>query len=153
MRRAVLAVFIAVVVVLALFMAKLLTERHPDRSGQRPTPPTGSSTGTSTLSPTASRPIQLPAGVHTASGDVITTDYGPVQVQVTTGAGRITQVRALQLPNANPEDLRLSKPAAAQLAAAVVAAQSAQVDTISGATYTSEGYLQSLQSALDRLVR
>jgi uncharacterized protein with FMN-binding domain len=79
------------------------------------------------------------------------TDYGGVQVRVTVSHGRIINVTALQLPHGNQMDVQLSEPAARMLEREVISAQSAQVDMVSGATYTSQGYLRSLQSALDRL--
>jgi len=70
---------------------------------------------------------------------------------VTVIHGRIVNVAALRLPHGNQMDTELSKPAARVLERRVISAQSADVDVVSGATYTSEGYLRSLQSALDRL--
>ncbi len=100
-----------------------------------------------------SPPPATPRAYHsgTATGLVARTDYGGVQVRVTVSHGRIVNVTALQLPHGNQMDVRLSEPAARMLEREVTSAQSAQVDTVSGATYTSQGYLRSLQSALDRL--
>ncbi len=86
-----------------------------------------------------------------ATGAVARTDYGAVQVRVTVTHGRIVNVAAMRLPHGNQMDVQLSKPAARVLESRVISAQSANVDMVSGATYTSEGYLSSLQSALDRL--
>lgn len=86
-----------------------------------------------------------------ATGAVTRTDYGAVQVRVTVTHGRIINVAVLRLPHGNQMDVQLSKPAARVLESRVISAQSANVDMVSGATYTSEGYLSSLQSALDRL--
>jgi uncharacterized protein with FMN-binding domain len=86
-----------------------------------------------------------------ATGAVARTDYGAVQVRVTVTHGRIVNVAALRLPHGNQMDVQLSNPAAHVLERRVISAQSANVDMVSGATYTSEGYLSSLQSALDRL--
>ena len=63
----------------------------------------------------------------------------------------IVRVVALELPHMNPVDVQLSGPAAKQLAREVVRTQRADVDAVSGATYTSEGYVSSLQSSLRRL--
>jgi uncharacterized protein with FMN-binding domain len=90
------------------------------------------------------------SGTRTVDGDTVQTRYGPVQLRVTLSGGRITAVTTLQLPQDNPRDQEISSFAVPQLTQEVLAAQSAQVDTVSGATYTSEGYLQSLQSALDK---
>lgn len=85
------------------------------------------------------------------TGSAIQTHYGIVQVQVTFQNGTITDVTSLQLPNGDPRSAQISQSAAPKLRSEVLTAQSAQVDTISGATYTSQGYVQSLQSALDQL--
>jgi uncharacterized protein with FMN-binding domain len=86
-----------------------------------------------------------------ATGSVIDTPFGPVQVQVTVQNGTITDVQALQLPSGRGHTAEVSAYAGPQLRSEALAAQSAQIDTISGATYTSEGYIQSLQSALDQI--
>jgi uncharacterized protein with FMN-binding domain len=77
--------------------------------------------------------------------------YGDVQVQVTTSGGRITRVAALRLPSSDGRSLQISSFAGPQLAQQALAAQSANIDGVSGATYTSESYRTSLQSALDQL--
>jgi hypothetical protein len=79
------------------------------------------------------------------------TQWGIVQVRVTVDARRIVDVRALRLPHSNPLDVQLSGRAVRVLRPAVLAAQSADVDMVSQATVTSDGYLRSLQSALDEL--
>ncbi len=84
------------------------------------------------------------------TGNAVQTPYGDVQIQVTLQNGTITDVQALQLPNDRGHSAEISQYASPQLRSEVLQAQSAQVDTISGATYTSEGYVQSLQSALDQ---
>jgi uncharacterized protein with FMN-binding domain len=80
----------------------------------------------------------------------VQTRYGPVQLRVTLQGGRITAVTAVQTPEDNPRDQEITGFAVPQLTQEALAAQSAQIDTVSGATYTSEGYIRSLQSALDR---
>ena len=84
------------------------------------------------------------------TGSAVQTPFGTVQVQVTMQNGTITDVQALQLPTGRGHTQQISSYAGPQLRSEVLQAQSAQVDTISGATYTSEGYIQSLQSALDQ---
>ncbi|MFE4966578.1 FMN-binding protein [Streptomyces sp. NPDC056660] len=88
-------------------------------------------------------------GAKTVTGDTVGTRWGPVQVRVTVKSGRITDVTALQYPQDNPRDQQINSYALPQLRREALTAQSAQIDTVSGATYTSEGYQQSLQSALD----
>jgi uncharacterized protein with FMN-binding domain len=89
-------------------------------------------------------------GTGQYTGSAVQTPFGTVQVQVTMQNGTITDVQALQLPTGRGHTQQISSYAGPQLRSEVLQAQSAQVNTISGATYTSEGYLQSLQSALDQ---
>jgi uncharacterized protein with FMN-binding domain len=91
---------------------------------------------------------------HYRSGTVIKadhTDYGTVRLKVTAKHGRIVRIDVLELPHANEVDRELSKPAAQTLTHEALRVQTADVDIVSGATYTSEGYLNSLQAALDQL--
>ena len=78
------------------------------------------------------------------------TRYGPVQVSVTFTAGQITDVQTLQVPGGHHESVQINARATPILAQEVVDAQSAQIDTVSGATYTSEAYAESVQSAIDQ---
>jgi len=84
------------------------------------------------------------------TGAAVQTPFGTVQVQVTIQSGKITDVQALQLPTGGGHTQEVSAYAGPQLRNEALQAQSAQIDTISGATYTSEGYIQSLQSALSQ---
>jgi uncharacterized protein with FMN-binding domain len=77
------------------------------------------------------------------------TPYGPVQVELTVDGGRITQVTVLQHPDAGQLSEEINAFALPQLRAETLAAQSSRIDAVSGATYTTEGYQASLQSALD----
>ncbi len=70
-------------------------------------------------------------------------------MKVTVSGGRVTDVTAVEYPTENPRDQQINSYALPQLRTEALAAQSADIDTVSGATYTSEGYKQSLQSALD----
>ena len=76
--------------------------------------------------------------------------FGDVQVQVTFSGRKITDVKALQLPSDRARSAQISNFAAPYLRTEALQAQSAQIDLISGATYTSESYAQSLQSAIDK---
>jgi uncharacterized protein with FMN-binding domain len=87
---------------------------------------------------------------RTVTGDTARTRWGPVQVQITVSAGRITAVEAVQYPNGNGRDQEINSYALPLLARAAVAAQTADIDLVSGATVTSDGYVQSLQSAIDK---
>lgn len=86
----------------------------------------------------------------TVTGSVASTQWGPVQVQLTLGGDTITKVTVLQYPNGNPRDSEINSYALPILISETTKAQSAQIDMVSGATVTSTGYLQSLQSALDQ---
>ncbi len=87
--------------------------------------------------------------VGTYAGSVVQTRFGSVQVQITVQAGKITDVTALQLTDAERRSVQISNQAAPLLRDEVLQAQSANVQTISGATVTSDAYLNSLQAALD----
>jgi uncharacterized protein with FMN-binding domain len=89
------------------------------------------------------------AQAGTFAGTAVPTRFGTVQVQITVQAGAITDVTALQLTDNDRKSVQISNRAAPLLRAAVIKAQSAQVQTISGATVTSAAYLTSLQGALD----
>lgn len=85
----------------------------------------------------------------TYAGSVVQTRFGAVQVQITVKAGAITDVEALQLTDDDRKSVQISNRAAPLLKAEVLAAQSADVQTIGGATVTSDAYLSSLQAAID----
>jgi uncharacterized protein with FMN-binding domain len=84
-----------------------------------------------------------------ATGPQIVLAHGIVQVRVTIAAGRITDVVALSVPHDNPHSFGGSSAAVVKLRTEVLTKQSANVNIVSGATYTSHGYLSSLQAALD----
>lgn len=84
----------------------------------------------------------------TVTGDVAQTRYGPVQVAVTFTGAHIDTVTTMQAPSGG-ESSQISSRATPTLAQEAVRSQSSSIDTVSGATYTSEGYRESLQSAID----
>lgn len=84
------------------------------------------------------------------TGPVVSTPYGPVQVRIDVTRGRITDVQAIQLP-AGGQSGQIADYAAPILRTEALAAQGAGIQSVSGATYTSQGYASSLQAALDRL--
>ncbi|KLL11401.1 FMN-binding protein [Protofrankia sp. BMG5.30] len=84
------------------------------------------------------------------TGDAVSTRYGSVQVQVVLSGKTITDVVALRLPDRERRDIEINNWAVPILRQEVLDAQSARIDTVSGASYTSYGYAQSVQSALDR---
>ncbi|MFE2945130.1 FMN-binding protein [Streptomyces sp. NPDC059255] len=83
-------------------------------------------------------------------GDAVNTQYGPVQVRLTMAGGRITQAEAVQAPGSDARSKSITADAVPKLNQAAVTAQSAQIDAVTGASYTSKGYQESLQSALDK---
>ncbi|MFC0030482.1 FMN-binding protein [Micromonospora chaiyaphumensis] len=88
-------------------------------------------------------------GDGTATGSVAQTRWGPVQVRITVSGGKITDVAVLQVPDGNHRDQEINDYAVPILRQEALAAQSARIDTVSGATVTSDGYRESLQSAID----
>ena len=86
---------------------------------------------------------------NTVTGPTIQTRWGPVQVEVTTSGGKVTGVNVVQYPSNNPKDQEINSYALPVLVQETLDAQSADIDMVSGATVTSDGYLQSLQAALD----
>jgi uncharacterized protein with FMN-binding domain len=100
----------------------------------------GSGGGPSTASPTT----------RTVTGTAAETRYGPVQVKITITNGRLSAVEAVEYPEESPRDEQINSYAIPQLNQEAVAAKSAKIDMVSGATYTSTGYITSLQSALDQ---
>jgi len=119
----------------------------PSSSG---TTPTGTSaTGTTTSAPP--RPsTSSPASSRTIAGQAVETRYGTVQVQVVLSGSKISNVSFLQLTAYDDQSQQINQAAAPLLLQETLSAQSSQIDTVSGATYTSDGYIQSLQSALDQ---
>ena len=93
-------------------------------------------------------PSPSPSSV-TINGTAVATKYGPVQVQITLTNGRIVRSDAIVYPQDTSRDKSINDNAVPDLDQETLQAQSSQIDTISGATYTSQGYRQSLQSALD----
>ena len=113
--------------------------------------PAASSTASASATPTASAssPASGSGGDGTYTGDAVETRWGTVQVEITVENGRITSADAIQFPNENPKDQQINAYAVPALNAEVVQAQSASIDAVSGATVTSGGYIESLQSAID----
>jgi uncharacterized protein with FMN-binding domain len=103
-----------------------------------PAPPQG--TGSATTSTTGT----------TVTGAVAQTRWGPVQVSITVADGKITAVDVPQYPDGNRKDEEINADALPTLKQETLSAQSADIDMVSGATVTSDGYVQSLQSALDQ---
>jgi uncharacterized protein with FMN-binding domain len=107
-----------------------------------------------TGAPTTAPPTTAPpttATTRTATGDDVVYAYGDIQLQVTTQGRRITEIQVLTNNAADPRSAEINSWAVPQLQQQAMAAQSANIDGVSGATFTSMAYEQSLQSALDRV--
>ncbi|MFI6406601.1 FMN-binding protein [Streptomyces sp. NPDC050548] len=104
----------------------------------------------SAAAPAQSSAAAAPAAqAKTVTGDVATTQYGPVQVRITVANGKITKAEAVQAPSGGTSDQKTAL-AIPKLNQEAVAAGNANIDSVSTATYTSGGYKKSLQSALDK---
>jgi len=129
------------------------TVAAPGGATAGPTTPAGTSTTSGTTAAvgtggTSATTVSSATGTYT--GTAIQTRYGAVQVQVTISNGKITGVTTLRAPSGDPHSSSISAAATPVLASEALTAQSAKIDTLSGATFTSQGYLASLQSALDQ---
>ena len=100
--------------------------------------------------PQGSIATNLPAGETAVDGKVANTAYGPVQIQLIKRAGKIVKVAVLVQPTNTLHDVQIGEFAFPKLISETLAAQNGKIDAVSGATYTSAGYIQSLQSALDK---
>jgi uncharacterized protein with FMN-binding domain len=110
----------------------------------------GSSSSSSSSGSSSGSSSSSTSGTKTYTGDVADTRWGPVQVKITVTNGKITAAEPTQVPSDNPRDQEINSYAVPILNQEAVKAQSAQIDAISGATVTSDGYIQSLQSAIDQ---
>jgi uncharacterized protein with FMN-binding domain len=90
------------------------------------------------------------AAAKTVAGDVTQTIYGPIEVKITVKGGRITAVSVPVYPDGTVRDMQINAFALPELVQQTIAADSARLDAVSGATYTSQGYIRSLQSAIDK---
>ena len=106
--------------------------------------------GSDATSGTASSGTASSGTSSTVTGDEAATRWGPVQVELTVANGTITDVSVVQYPNGNGKDQQINARALPVLIQETLDAQNAKIDMVSGATVTSEGYLESLQSALDK---
>jgi uncharacterized protein with FMN-binding domain len=126
---------------------------HPHASAA---PTAAAATATTTTSPASSSATKSSSATSsavsgTATGDAIDTQYGPVQVRVTVRDGKISDIQGLVLTGNDPRSAEISSSAEPTLKQEALSKQSADIDAVSGATFTSAGYAQSLQSALDKL--
>jgi uncharacterized protein with FMN-binding domain len=155
MRRSLIAVAGTIAGLAALLGYKSGTP--PTRLTATPTTdaaPTDGTPSTSPTTPTSSAPRTTPTTApaptrRTGTGPDVPNRFGDVQVRVTMSGGRLIDVTAVVLPTDRPRSAAISQQAAPILRSEALSAQSANIDIVSGATYTSESYARSLQGAID----
>ena len=168
MRRVILAICATAVGLVLLLSFKSHTQSGPGTSPAAalgsPTPGSTGAAGTdasgggagaasaaATPAASAAKSGTAKSGTaKTVTGAAWPTIYGPVQVRVTVTDGKITAVTATEYPAETPRDYQINSFAIPELNSEALAAGSAKIDSVSGATYTSGGYIGSLQSALDK---
>lgn len=133
----------------------LLFGYHTSREGAATTasPPavvSGQSSGSSQSSQSGTSGSTPSSDTTTFTGDTAQTQWGPVQVEITVAGGKLTGVQVPVYPNGNRRDQEINDYALPVLVDETMSAQGADIDMVSGATVTSQGYLTSLQSALDQ---
>jgi uncharacterized protein with FMN-binding domain len=156
MRRAVI-----VLGTTAAGLAALLSFKTHSLAAPAASAPAGTAPSAGASSPAGSADGQAASATHGASapasaaartvtGTVASTQHGPMQVQLTVAGTKITKVTLLQRTDDGAESDQIDAYAIPKLTSETLAAQSAHIDVVSGASYTSSGYIQSLQSALDK---
>jgi len=162
-RRIVLALMSTVTAVVLLFGYRTSTA-HPAAAAPAAVAADSAGTGGSTGSSTSTTPAAPPSSsssssspsasstssTKTVTGQTAQTRWGPVQVQITVSAGKVTAVNVLQVPSGNGRDVEINNQAVPVLKQETLQAQNANIDSVSGATVTSDGYITSLQSALNQ---
>ncbi len=93
---------------------------------------------------------KLPAGETAVDGEAANTAYGPVQIQLIERNTKIVKVAVLVQPANTLHDIQIGAFAFPKLISETLSAQNGKIDAVSGASYTSAGYIRSLQSALDK---
>ncbi|MGA2829427.1 MAG: FMN-binding protein [Streptosporangiaceae bacterium] len=156
MRRVILAIVSTVAVLVILLSIKTHSAVPLTTPPAAVGTPSGVAGGSGQGSGTGSGSSTAPGGsagttsAQTVTGTAAETMYGPVQVQITVKSRKLTAVNVIQYPDGTPRDAQINAYAIPQLTQEALAANSAKIDAISGATYTSGGYITSLQSALDK---
>jgi uncharacterized protein with FMN-binding domain len=156
MRKITLWLFSTVAAVVLLFSYRTSTDGGVGTAAATVPATSQPSTSTTTApssgaspSPSASSSTKSSSGTKTYTGSTASTRWGDVQVSITVTNGKITDVQVPVYPNNNGRDQEINASALPVLTQETLTAQNANIDTVSGATVTSDGYLQSLQSALD----
>lgn len=134
------------------------THKPTKKPTHKPTPSRSTPSGIKTTPPSTPPPVTptpvttpKPTGVSgTFTGDYGNTRYGPVQVQITVVNNKITNATALTYPTSSFRDQQINQQAIPYLIQETLAAQSANIQGVGGASYTSQGWAVSLQSALTK---
>ncbi len=140
-------------VVIALVLLVMVMRYHPSSKTTASSVPLSSDSGSATTNAPNPTPSPAPNASFkdgTYRGDSVDVGYGIVEVSAVISGGKITDVKFLQLPNDREHSIEVSNFSAPRLRTEAIQAQSANVDVVSGATSTSEGFNQSLQAALDK---
>ena len=152
MRRIVIWLASTITIVVLLFGYHTSTNKTSSASVVSSSPTTSSGSKPSS-SPSGTTSSGSDGGssskITTYTGSVAQTRWGPVQVKITVQGGKLTKVTILQQPSGNSRDAEINSRALPILINESLSAQNANIDMVSGATVTSEGYVQSLQAALD----
>ncbi len=159
-KRGVIATALTAVGLVLLLSFKTPTEtppgataalRRPANSPAPTNPPDPAATATEPTQQPTPQPTQTPpqTASRTVTSPVVSTQFGDVQLRVTLANGKIKDITPLELPYDRRRSAYISSVAAPLLREEALQAQSAQIDLISGATFTSEAYAQSLQAVLD----
>jgi uncharacterized protein with FMN-binding domain len=150
LRRVILAIIATAVALFLLLSFKSHTQSAVSGAVAvgSPTPGDGSA-GSASAGASAGATAGTSGGV-TVTGAAWPTIYGPVQVRITVSGGKITAVNVPEYPTETQRDAQINAFAIPELNAETLAAGSAKIDSVSGATYTSGGYIGSLQNALDK---
>ena len=161
MRRVILAIAATAVGLVLLLSFKshsssgglASTITPPDQNGTAPStadPSTAAGTGTTSPSGGSTSGGKGAGTSQTVDGDSVQTAYGPIQVDITIKNGKITAVNVPVYPERTMRDVQINEFALPELVQETISADSANIDAVSGASYTSQGYISSLQSAIDR---
>jgi uncharacterized protein with FMN-binding domain len=141
MRKAVAALVVTVVAVILV-------------AGYDTEPPTTFNPNSALRRPPA-RPSPSPAPTpadpnsRTAVGAIRQTPFSVIQVQATLTDGRLTDVRTLELSGSDPKTEAINRRAEPLLRASALKARSADIDVVTGATYTSRSWIDSLEAAIE----
>lgn len=125
------------------------TTTGQSEAGSTQTTTSGSGTGSGST-PAASASTSGSAKSATYTGTSVDTRWGPVQVRITVAKGKVTSSEAIVYPSENSRDQEINSVAIPTLNSEAMGTTTSSIDMVSGATYTSTGYIQSLQSALDQ---